>query len=153
MPAAPRIGRGLDLATRPSSVLSRTEPLGERALGGAPELLSVEQGVGERAPVDGQAMAFETAVSRRLAGAYYGLGKFFDEVDDAETGALMYREAVVLGPDGARHFRLACRALARAYRRARDRRGLDWLASTLEAWPDAEPWAQELAGRIRPRRP
>jgi len=98
-------------------------------------------------------MAFETAVSRRLAGAYHGLGKFFDDVGDVETGALMYREAVVLGPDGARHFRLACRALARAYRKRRDWPGLEWLASTLEAWAGSEPWAQELAGRIRPRRP
>ena len=135
---------------RPTSQL---EPLGERALGGAPELLSVEKGAGGRAPVDGPALVFEMAVSRRLAGAYYGLGEFFDDVDDVETGALMYREAVALGPHGARHFRLACRALARAYRRARDRPGLDWLASTLEAWPDAEPWAQELAARIRPRGP
>ena len=152
-PAASPLARGLALATLSPSVLPPVGLLGGRALGGAPELLRVAASAGGAVPVDGPARAFDLALSRRLAGTYYDLGKFFDDVDDVETGALMYREAVALGPHGARHFRLACRALARAYRRARDRPGLDWLASTLEAGPDAEPWAQELARRIRPRRP
>jgi len=149
MGAGSRRAPGLDLVTLPARALSATEPISKRALGGTPELLSVAGGAGEGVPADAPAVALETAITRRLAGAYYGLGRFFDEADDVETGALMYREAVALGPDGARHFRLACRALARAYRKMRDWPGLAWLASTLEALPDSESWARELAGRIR----
>ncbi len=85
--------------------------------------------------------------------AYCRLGQIFAGIGDVESSALMYRVAVDFGPDQGPRFRRACRAMARACRRARDRDGLEWLASTLEAWPESKPWAQDLASRIRAAQP
>ena len=88
--------------------------------------------------VNWRQQAFDKALSRRLIGVYYGLGRSFHKIGDVDSSAIMYRTAVELGPDTGLHYRRACRALAWAYRRTRDRAWLDWLASALEAWPEAQ---------------